>query len=241
MKKTIWLLFAWLNMISFTDIHAQPHQHQVLLFTKTEGFRHDNIEEGVEVMRTLFAENGIQVSHTEDADVFLSDSLEKFHAVIFFSTTGEILNQPQKLAFQEFLLSGNGFMGIHAATDTEYEWAWYGELIGGYFASHPEVQQAEIHINDRDHPATRHLQDVWIHRDEWYDFKDMRSGLHILMELDENTYQGGQMGEFHPIAWYQDFQGIRMFYTGLGHTRESLYEPSFQKHILGGIQYVLAR
>lgn len=234
LKLLLVLMAVWGN-----SAQGQSDSHQVLLFTKTEGFRHENIEEGVKVFTELFARQGIHLVHTEDAAVFRSDSIANFQAVVFFSTTGDIFSAAEKKAFQRFLSSGKGFMGIHAATDTEYHWEWYGDLVGGYFASHPEVQPAELLVKDHDHPATKHLPGVWLHRDEWYDFKDLRSGLHVVMELNEQSYKGGKMGKYHPIAWYQEFEGIRMFYTGLGHTREALYDSDFQKHVLGGMQYVL--
>ena len=241
MCKAVQLLVLIVCVLSSSGaLHAQSPQKKVLLFTKTAGFRHDNIEEGVKIIQHLFADQGILTYHTEAAEVFLADSISTFDAVVFFSTTGTIFNTQEKQAFQRYLLSGKGFMGIHAATDTEHQWDWYGDLVGGYFASHPEVQTAEIHVKDRSHPSTRHLQEVWTHRDEWYDFRDLRDGLHILMEVNEESYQNGKMGQFHPVAWCQEFQGIPMFYTALGHTRASLFDPDFQKHLIGGIRYVLA-
>ena len=212
---------------------------KVLVFTKTAGFRHDNIEEGVKVLSGLLKDQNMQMFHTEDANVFLADSLNNFDAVLFFSTTGDIFNADQKEAFQTFLKSGKGFMGIHAATDTEHNWPWYNGLVGAYFASHPAVQEAKIDVKNRKHLATKHLPKVWMHKDEWYDFSNVKPDLKILMTLDESSYKDGKMGDFHPIAWYQVYDGIKVFYTGLGHTKESLHEPNFQKQIIGGLKYVL--
>ena len=212
---------------------------KVLVFTKTAGFRHDNIEEGVKVLSGLLKDQNMQMFHTEDANVFLADSLNNFDAVLFFSTTGDIFNADQKEAFQKFLKSGKGFMGIHAATDTEHNWPWYTGLVGAYFASHPAVQEAKIDVKNRKHLATKHLPKVWMHKDEWYDFSNVKPDLKILMTLDESSYKDGKMGDFHPIAWYQVYDGIKVFYTGLGHTKESLHEPNFQKQIIGGLKYVL--
>lgn len=216
-------------------------QERVLVFTKTAGFRHKSIPKGVETVAKLLKAENIFPVHTEDAHYFCTDSLYQFDAVIFLNTTGNILDEQQKVAFQEFIRSGKGYMGIHAASDTEFEWPWYGELVGGYFTQHPPVQEAKIDVVDRTHLATKHLQEVWWHKDEWYDFRDVQPGLHILMTLDEQSYKGGTMGKFHPIAWFREFDGGRTFYTGLGHTDESYDVPNFQKHIVGGIKYVLGR
>ena len=233
-------LFIFSIFLLFTsDICLSQQMKSVLIFSKTTGFRHESISKGVQTVSRLLDESGINAAHTEDASYFCTDSLSKYDAVLFLSTTGDILTKEQKVAFQEFIQSGKGYVGIHAASDTEYNWPWYGRLVGGYFSSHPAVQEATINVVDKNHPSTKHLQNIWIHRDEWYDFKDVKPGLNILMTLDEKSYQGGKMGKFHPIAWFQEFDGGRSFYTGLGHTNESFDSANFQKHILGGIFYVL--
>lgn len=236
MKKTHSLLLVM--ALSLGTLHAQSSK-SVLIFSKTTGFRHQSIPKGVATVSKLLKDNNIKYKHTEDAIHFHADSLKKYDAVIFLNTTGDILDARQKENFQKFIQSGNGYVGIHAASDTEYNWPWYGALVGGYFASHPAVQEARIEVINRRHPSTRHLQKTWIHRDEWYDFKDVKEGLNILMALDETSYKGGKMGKFHPIAWFQQFDGGRAFYTGLGHTDESYDSELLQKHIVGGIQYVL--
>ena len=214
-------------------------QKSVLIFSKTTGFRHKSIPKGVETVSRLLDSVGIKSVHSEDVNLFQADSLRQFDAVIFLSTTGDLFDAVQKEAFQKFIQSGKGYLGIHAASDTEYNWPWYGGLVGGYFSSHPKVQDAEIQVLNQEHPSTQHLPKVWFHRDEWYDFKDVKRGLNILMNLDEQSYEGGKMGKFHPIAWFQEYDGGRSFYTGLGHTEESFDSELFQKHILGGVFYVL--
>lgn len=214
-------------------------QKKVLIFSKTTGFRHESIPKGVKTVTQLLEAEQIKTVHTENAAYFCSDSLAKFDAVLFLSTTGDIFNAEQKSAFQSFIRSGKGFIGVHAATDTEHNWPWYGQLVGGYFASHPAVQNAKIDVVDNKHPATAQLPAVWWHKDEWYDFKNVQPGLHILMTLDEKSYADGKMGKFHPIAWFQTFDGGRMFYTGLGHTDAAYDVAAFQQHIVGGVKYVL--
>lgn len=221
----------------FQNVNAQSKN--VLIFTKTAGFRHKSIDKGVETISQILRSNHIQFTHTEDSEYFTKDSLKKFHGLIFLNTTGDILNEPQQTAFEEFYNSGKGFMGVHSATDTEHDWEWYGDLVGGYFKSHPDNQKAKIDVIDRTHISTKHLKEQWLHEDEWYNFKNINPEIKILMLLDESSYQGGEMGQIHPIAWYREDKKSRMFYTGLGHTPESYDELDFQKHLLGGINYIL--
>lgn len=211
----------------------------ILIFTKTEGFRHQSIPTGVETVKEIASENDISTFHTEDATYFQPDSLSKYDLVLFLNTTGDILNEDQQDAFEQFIEGGGGFVGIHAASDTEYEWHWYGEMVGAYFESHPEIQEATITIRDKNHPSTSFLPDEWVRTDEWYNFKDINPDIYVLMNLEESTYEGGKNGNEHPIAWYHEYEGGRIFYTAGGHTSESYSDSLFRKHILGGIQYVL--
>lgn len=230
------LLLLIVSLCSLTLLFAQQ---QVLVFTKTAAFRHQSIAKGVATLKMLLAQESIGMQHSEDASLFTDQGLAQFGAIIFLNTSGDILDADQKTALQRFIRSGKGYVGIHAASDTEFEWPWYGQLVGGYFVRHPAVQEAKLEIRDTKHPATAELPKIWIHRDEWYDFRDIKPGMHILMNLDEESYQGGKMGKFHPIAWHQEFEGGRSFYTGLGHTEEAYDSVNFRKHIMGGIRYAL--
>lgn len=230
-----------LCLISLLPAFLVAQQQSVLVFSKTAGFRHGNIPTGVDTLKSLLKSVGLDVKHTEDANFFNNDTLSTFDAVVFLSTTGDIFDENQKKAFKKFIQNGGGYIGIHAASDTEHNWPWYGELVGGYFASHPAVQDAKLKIKNKKHLATKHLPSIWIHRDEWYDFRNIKPGLNILMELDEVSYEGGKMGKFHPISWFQEYDGGKSFYTGLGHTHESFASDNFKKHLLGGILYVLGQ
>jgi len=232
MKKSLFLFFLSSAMVSVA-------QDKVLIFSKTKTFRHASIPKGVQTVRHLLDSLGIASLHTEDSGYFTTENLRGFSAVIFLSTTGDLFDDAQKTAFQQYIRSGRGYVGIHAASDTEHNWPWYGGLVGGYFTRHPHVQEAKMDIVDQSHPSTRHLPKVWFHKDEWYDFRDVHDGLNILMTLDETSYDGGQMGKFHPIAWFREYDGGRAFYTGLGHTDESFDVEHFRKHILGGIRYAI--
>lgn len=219
-------------------VQARP---TILVFSKTAGYRHDSIETGVRTIRELGRENGFNVRHSEDAAVFTDANLKQYKALVFVCTTGDILDDAQQTAMASFMRAGGGWMGIHAAADTEYDWPWYGDLVGGWFKSHPAIQDARVQVVDRNHISTKHLPEVWMRRDEWYDYKSLPpAGTRILMQLDESSYKGHKMElGSHPIAWCREFDGGRSFYTGGGHTKESYDEPNFRKHVLGGILWVL--
>jgi type 1 glutamine amidotransferase len=211
---------------------------RVLVFSRTTGFRHDSIPDGIAAIRRLGNEHGFAVDATEDASVFADDTLAPYSAVVFLMTTGDVLDDSQQAAFERFLAKGNGFAGVHSAADTEYDWPWYGGLVGAYFKSHPAIQPASIAIADSAHASTRMLPALWTRTDEWYNFQsNPRGRVHVLAALDEKTYTGGEMGGDHPISWCRFYEGGRSWYTALGHTRESYSEPLFLQHLLGGIQF----
>lgn len=234
LKKVLFtpLLILVLTITSFAQ------SFKVLVFSKTEGFRHSSIPNGIAAIQQLGVDNNFEVDATEDATVFTFENLVQYDAVIFLSTTGNVLNTNQEAAFEQYIQSGGGYVGIHAASDTEYDWPWYGELVGAYFDSHPSNQTATIEVADRIHPSTKNLPEYWERFDEWYNYRENpRGNVHVLATLDENTYSGGNMGYDHPIAWMHDFDGGRAWYTGGGHTEASYSEPLFLDHILGGILY----
>ncbi|WP_432052398.1 ThuA domain-containing protein [Streptomyces xiamenensis] len=207
-----------------------------LVFSKTAGFRHDSIPAGIAAIEQLGAENGFEVTATEDAAVFNDEDLARYAVVIWLSTTGDVLDDTQQAAFERYIEGGGGYAGVHAAADTEYGWPWYGGLVGSWFAGHPAPQDASIKVEDHAHPSTAHLPVRWERHDEWYDYSpNPRGDVHVLASLDEDTYTGGNMGDEHPISWCHDYSGGRAWYTGLGHTIESFAEPEFLEHLLGGI------
>lgn len=211
---------------------------RVLVFSKTAGFRHDSIPEGIAAVRQLGADHGFTVDATEDANAFTPRNLRRYDAVVFLSTTGDVLDPAQQRAFEGYIRHGGGYVGIHAAADTEYDWAFYGGLAGAWFQSHPAIQPATVVAEDRAHPSTSGLPPTWNRTDEWYNYRsNPRDRAHVLASLDESSYTGGTMNGDHPIAWCQDYQGGRAFYTGLGHTEESYADPLFRGHLLGGIRY----
>ncbi len=218
---------------------ARPNKKQMLVYTHTNGYRHASIETGVATLLNLARQEGIRMDHTEDSLLFNEVNLSKYQLVVFLSTTGDVLGADQEKAFQKFVEGGGAFMGIHAATDTEYEWPWYGKLVGAYFESHPEEQEAVLQVTNSKHPATAHMSPSWKHYDEWYNFKNINPDIQVLMQLDEKSYQGGTNGANHPIAWFHENAGGRAFYTGLGHTDTTFNNPIFQEHLRGGLRYCL--
>ncbi|MFZ9661649.1 MAG: ThuA domain-containing protein, partial [Chitinophagaceae bacterium] len=239
-------VFTSLVVVAFVmtmmGFKKQPEQPKVLVFSKTVGFRHASIGAGKLAIIKLGSENGFSVDTTEDAALISEGNLKKYAAVIFLSTTGDVLNEYQQADFERYIQAGGGFIGIHAAADCEYSWPWYGKLVGGYFKSHPKQQTAKIIVKDKSHISTKHLPDVWERWDEWYNYKvpPTSPDYNILLALDEKSYEGGENGDNHPIAWYHKFDGGKAFYTGLGHTDESYKEENFLKHLIGGINWVLA-
>tara|TARA_R110000796_G_scaffold37722_3_gene95076 strand:+ start:25305 stop:26093 length:789 start_codon:yes stop_codon:yes gene_type:complete len=214
---------------------------KVLVFTKTAGYRHGSIEKGVATLKELGLQNNFEITQTEDSLQFNLKNLKKYQLVVFLSTTQDVLGEKEQNAFKSYINSGGSFLGIHAASDTEYDWPWYGKLVGAYFVSHPEQQEARINVIDNTHKSTSHLNDTWMHFDEWYNFKDINPDIHVLLMLDEGSYLGGINGDNHPIAWYHEFDGGRAFYTGLGHTDASYDDSNFRKHLIGAIEWCLRR
>jgi len=235
---------SWLPIVlSFgvcigADAMAQSEpRFTALVFSKTTGFRHDSIPQGIAAIEAIGKAHAFAVESTEDAARFTDAGLARFKVVVFLCTTGNILDAGQKAALERYIRAGGGFVGIHSASDTEYEWAWYGRLVGAYFAGHPQIQRATVRIEDRGHASTEGLPATWERTDEWYNFRsNPRGNVHVLATLDEATYWGGTMGDDHPIAWCQTIDGGRSWYTAMGHTSESYAEPLFHLHLLGGIK-----
>lgn len=213
---------------------AAPRE-RLLVFSKTAGFRHDSIPDGIACVRELLGDR-YEIDASEDAAAFTPSNLARYKAVVFLSTTGDILDAEQQRAFEGYIHLGGGFAGIHAAADTEHTWPWYGKLVGAYFKTHPSIQEALVRVEDRTHPSTAMLPENWRRTDEWYVYKsNPRGEVKVLANLDTTTITGETMGADHPIAWFHDFEGGRAWYTGGGHTKESYREPLFRAHIKGGV------
>jgi uncharacterized protein len=234
-------LFCSIMIFAFSNSPGQK-QPRVLVFYKTNGFYHKSIPAGISAIQKLGKENGFDCDTTKDSLQFNSKNLEQYAAVVFLNTTMDVLGEAEQTAFQKYIRSGKGYAGVHAASDTEYDWPWYNQLIGAYFKSHPKQQQAKLKVTDNSFVATRHLPAEWSVWDEWYNFKSTQwNNVKVLITLDETSIEGGENGNFHPASWYHEFEGGRSFYTALGHTDELYKDPLFLKHLLGGIQYAIGK
>ncbi len=239
--KSIFCAIALLCLMSAAPL---PKKNRILVFMKTAGYHHESIPVGLATIIQLGKENGFSVDSTTDSTKFTSKNLKQYAAVVFLNTTGNVLNDDEQHAFESYIRAGGGFAGIHSATDTEYDWPWYGNLVGAYFGSHPSQQEAVIKVADSTSLATRHLPKEWKRKDEWYNFKWLTAEpVHMLLYIDEKSYDPGKggMGEVHPMSWYHEFDGGRAFYTELGHTDESYSDPLYTKHLLAGIEYAMGK
>ncbi|MCB7135005.1 ThuA domain-containing protein [Cellulosimicrobium marinum] len=190
---------------------------------------------------------------TMDSTPFTStQDLQQYATIVFVSpvdntnslnpATPRLLDDAELAAFQGYIRSGGGFVGLHAATDTMHTVPWYSQLTGGgaRFASHPAQQTATMRVESPNHPSTAHLPAAWERFDEWYNYTtNPREDVHVLITLDESTYSPGNnaMGEDHPLAWCHNFEGGRSWYEGAGHTDASWTDPLFLEHVLKGVQW----
>jgi uncharacterized protein len=226
--------------------HAQK-QFSVLLFSRTNGWHHESIKDGVDAIRNLGERHHFDVEWQENPAWFTDDKLKKYNLIIFLNTTGDILDEQQQKAMENFIKSGKGFVGIHSASDTEYDWEWYTKLVGRMFVIHPSIQTGYLQILSRRFPGLEDMHDRQIFTDEWYEFsEEKQAGLNYIISLDETSYnpkadwgqkKGSGMGSFHPIAWYHQYDGGRSFYTAMGHLPKVFQDEKFLTHLYGGIYW----
>jgi cytochrome c len=242
LKKTVpacvSFAIAFLLLCSFI-IKNTTEKPKILVFSKTRGYHHNSIGVGNIAIKKLGVENDYDVDTTSNSTVFTEAGLKQYRAVIFLNTTGNILNGEQQTAFERYIQAGGGFVGIHSAADTEYDWPWYGKLLGAWFESHPREVTAAINVVDKNHPASADLPDHFNRTDEWYNYRSIFPDIKVLAYLDEGSYHGGTNGANHPITWYHEFDGGRAFYTGLGHRETNYSDQLFLKHLEGGIKYAM--
>jgi cytochrome c len=216
---------------------ADPARIRVLVFTRTAAFRHRSISDGVAAIRRLGRDHGFAVDDSADP-ARIGQGLAGYRAVVFLSTTGDLLDPGQQAALRRYLQGGGGWVGVHAAADAEYDWPWYGGLVGAWFRRHPAVQPATVRPAPDAAALAGRLPARWERGDEWYDFRaNPRGRVRVLATVDESTYTGGGMGTDHPVAWCQEYDGGRSWYSAMGHTGESFREPRFLDHLLAGIRY----
>ncbi|RPE77240.1 ThuA domain-containing protein [Vulcaniibacterium tengchongense] len=209
---------------------------RVLVFTRTEGWRHDSIPAAVDTLRRLGDELGLRVDHSEDPGAFAPANLARYRVVVFASTTGDVLDDAQQAAMEGFVRGGGGFVGIHSAADTEYGWPWYGGLVGAYFRRHPPgLQTARVRFET---PGVLTDGEAWRVTDELYDFRrNPRGQVRVIATLDTRDHTRGGMGPDHPIAWCHAYGGGHAWYTGLGHDEAVYADPVFRRHLARGLRY----
>jgi len=238
--KTQIILLSFLSL-SYSD-HidclncSSQNSFSVLVITETNGWVHDSIDSGLILIKDIGDRNNFNVYYSDDSSVITDNNLKDIKTIIFLNTTQEILTDDEQKVMENFIKSGKGFVGVHAAADTEYDWQWYGKLVGAYFRSHPDVMNAKIFTVD--HSITDHLDYEWEIEDEWYNFDYTNNNINILLNLDEKSYEGGEHPDYHPITWFHEYDGGRSFYTGLGHTKEVYLDERFIKLLEKGILYV---
>ncbi|MBL7253058.1 ThuA domain-containing protein [Paractinoplanes lichenicola] len=245
------LVLAGLSVPTGPAAASGHPRFSALVFSKTAAFRHDSIPAGVAAIKQLGARNHFRVDATEDAAAFTDKNLARYDVVIWLSTTGDVLDDAQQGAFERYIRAGGGYAGIHAASDTEYDWAWYGGLVGAYFRDHPggvnpQFQTATVKVLGHDTAATKPLPRRWVREEEWYNFRtNPRGTVRVLAEVDERTYdprgysepEGSPgMGPHHPITWCHPYDGGRAFYTAMGHKAEYFSDRLLLAHLLGGIR-----
>lgn len=222
-KKWFWCLGLFSLMALTHPLKAK----RILVFSKTKGYRHNSIVAGKKMMLQLGQQLHLAVDTTEDATVF-NRLQSSYQTVVFLNTSGDVLDSLQQLGLQQYIRRGGNFLGIHAASDTEYDWPWYHDLVGAYFGGHPKQQTAMFHLANQPFPVTAHLPDSLQLFEEIYNFKAVNvDKIQVVMTVDEATYQGGNMGNQHPICWWQQYDGGKMFYTALGHNDACYTHPSF--------------
>jgi type 1 glutamine amidotransferase len=239
--KKITLLVLLIALTGYYAALAQSIKKRVLVFSKTLTYHHESIPAGIAAIKKLGAENDFEVDTTTNSALFNEENLKKYAAVIFMSPSGNVLDTAQKISFIRYIEAGGGYMGIHAASTTDKNWAWYGKLVGAVFTDHPEPQTGTVVVTDRKNPATKQLPVRWERKDEWYNFRQVPTGVHVLFTVDESTYKGGKHGSYHPLAWYHEYDGGRSFYTAIGHFADSYSDPLQLQHLLAGIKYAMGK
>lgn len=253
MKKTITLFLAIILITSVSsmgqnkDVEFEKPVH-LLVFSKTDGFRHESISSGIKMLYDLSKSQNWVITATENPSVFSNEILPNFDVVVFLNPTGDALNNSEQAAFENFIKNGKGLVGIHAAADFEYDWTYYGKLLGAYFKTHPPSQTATVTFENYDHPAMKPFEgmDSYTTFDEWYTFKENpRPNVNVLATLDESSVKKYDNDDWrmddHPIIWWQETDGIRSFYTGFGHTHEAFQDEKIIEHIKNAINWATRR
>jgi type 1 glutamine amidotransferase len=232
-------------------------KHEMLVFTRTAGFRHGSIPVGVETMKRLGDKTGLfTVTHTEDPAAFEADSLKKFDVICMLNTTNEVfftgdkeVEERLKANLLDFVSSGKGIVGIHAATDTYKGWKEYTDMMGGAFVKHPWNAGDTVRVKNLDpkHPVNASFKGEGLTiKDEIYKFTkntaqpgDRRMLLALDPDGTDMSKDKEDVRDFYPVAWVDTWGKGRVFYCSLGHNDEIYWNPVVVEHYLAGIQFAL--
>ncbi|GHJ91665.1 hypothetical protein SNE510_11840 [Streptomyces sp. NE5-10] len=213
----------------------------VLLYTRTAGYRHASITDGAAALAGLAAGRGLTAETTGDPAAFHGAGLDGRALVVLLSTTGTVLTPEGRTALEAYLRGGGALLAVHAAANAEPDWPFYGELLGTRFAGHPPLQPGAVLVEDARHPAAAPLPPRWEWTDEWYEYTShpRAAGVHVLLRADESAYEGGTLGDDHPIAWCRTVDRGRFLFTALGHAPEAYRDPAFLGHLDGALAWLL--
>ncbi len=240
MKKALFSVILMAIMMSCSTTQKINLRKKILVFSATKGARHKSIAQGKLALINIGLKNNWLVDTTELSTDFTPDKLKNYEVVVFLNTTGNVFTEDQKAAFVQYIQNGGSFVGIHSASDTEKEWPWYNNLVGGIFANHPKPQIATYHVVSKNHPSVAFMPDTVSRMEEIYNLKSFKKDLvKVLITVDEKSYTGGNMGTSHPIAWYHNFDGGKAFYTAWGHSPEAYNETIFLNHITGALKWAI--
>ncbi len=259
----LWYTGAWNVFFPSSDHDKVPPQivgeiprPAILLFTKTNSFRHiDGIAGGNAFFTAVAKKNRWGIYHTENGAVFNPDDLARFDAVVFNNASGDMLNEAQEQAFIEWMEAGGGWIGIHAAGDASHlGWQWYRDnLIGADFTAHimgPQFQAANVETEQPDHPVMRGVSPQWSHEEEWYSWASSprEEGFFILATVDEDSYSPEQrmfgsnrdlrMGD-HPVVWSNCVGSGRSLYSTMGHRGMAFDVPEIKRILENGLKWVM--
>lgn len=260
MKKTILFILCLVLTVNIQANNTESDdpvlkKKHVLIFTKNglslngkKGFVHKNIANSVKALEEICKAENIKTDTSDDVTLFSEASLTKYDLVIFSNANNEVFDtEDQKVAFQNYIKGGGGFMAIHSANAVERDWPWYWKLVGGKFVRHAPHQEFDVVVTDKNHPSTEFLPQVWKVDDECYYSNNLNPNINVLLAADLRTvedkhkaeYPNDIFGDYFPLCWSNNFEGARQWYTALGHDAETYDDPTFRKHLRGGILWVL--
>ncbi len=249
MRKLTATFLCTCALALFCSLSLSAQQFRALLVVQTAGWQHESTFNAIPAMEKLAARHDFKLDLKQRAMPINDDMLKNYQVVIFINTTGDIFTDDEQAAFERYLQSGKGWVGVHAASDTEYDWKWYTDMVGHMFKIHPVVQTAMLDVHDNEFPGLTSWPKRLLWTDEYYEYKDgkRKDNFNYLLTVDESTYNINAQwgpdnkavghGDFHPVSWYHNYDGGRAWYTNLGHVPAVFEDPNFLTHLYGGIYW----